>query len=534
MAVRGLGRLLLSLSLLAGCEGSLSQESPPRLVRVADGPVTLVGGGFATCSNQEKPREPRPDRWCAFARPNPATGTTELWTLRLSAALEGKAPCDGQSPHCLRLTANLWTGQPVFAPSHPFVHGFDGDTLVFYTDSVTGNTDQPFQGPVSAWRVGGAQRVLTGAEGVYCIGQPRSDSIICIDAQTGSGADMEFDLRVGSLGAAAPGILPLIERIRPYDSNGDLMWRVALSPDGKYLAYSTRAEEIKVERLKALEVTSAGVTAPTEIIRDISDWQFLPGSEKVVFLRGYNYSENGDASGILTIADFPSGANPTELFPRVGRYWLVGDPVTPQGLGFFQDLRDFHGNFHIIPDTRRPQEVMAVAPRVEDILVSPDLAYSVFHAEDGDTLSTVLLDNASSTRCALGAKPEQLAFSVSFVDTPRRVLWMEDSDIEPVADEGWVADPQDCSDKRRFSANLLHYETTRAGVVYGEKEGLSFDVMTLRYQQFQDGQLGPEGGVEIARGVDPIFSLIDRKYILFQVIAGPPEALGLYLYGPLP
>ena len=72
----------------------------------------------------------------------------------------------------------------MFSPSHPYVHGFEGDTLIFYADSASVKSDEAYLGPVRGWRPGmAAAQALTGGRGVVCVGHLRSDGVLCIENQ---------------------------------------------------------------------------------------------------------------------------------------------------------------------------------------------------------------------------------------------------------------------------------------------------------------------------------------------------------------
>ena len=117
----------------------------------------------------------------------------------------------------------------MFSPSHPYVHGFEGDTLIFYADSASVKSDEAYIGPIRGWRPGlpNAQ-VLTSGRGVVCVGHLRSDGVLCIENQTGGAEGLQFDLSAGSLRPNVSGTLTSLERVRPYDARGNLMWQVAL------------------------------------------------------------------------------------------------------------------------------------------------------------------------------------------------------------------------------------------------------------------------------------------------------------------
>ena len=534
-AVRGFA----ALALLGGCDGGLVPVEPARTVRVTTGPAALVGSEGTGCSNGQTAGGTTPERWCAFYRPTADGMATELWTVNLDRARARGTPlpCDGSSPDCRLLTATLWTGEPVFSPSHPYLHGFEGDTLVFYADSSTTGRDEAFLGPVRGWRpASAAPRVLSGNRGLVCVGQLRSDSVLCVENQATTGAGLEFDLLAGSMShAPAGGPLPLIERIRPYDARGTLMWQVAFTPGGEHLAFSTRAPapDMAVERLRIVETANIGAAAPTEVVRDIAHWQFSPDGKRVFFLRGYQYLADRDATGTLAVADFPGFTNLQNLAQGVGRFQVHADPQGGLSISLFQELADTLGNFRFMPDVSKPDQLVTVASQIEDARVSPDRRFTFFYDFDAqfDTVS-VLARNDGSGRCTLNAKTGHVAFGVSFARAGNAVFWGEDSMADPAHNEGWYADPSACEPKTLFTSRVAYLQATNTGAVFGEEEATPL-TMRLRHAAVRASDRTLDIS-DIASGASTTVALVDERFVVFTVNAEDPNAQGVYLHGPLP
>ena len=515
---------------LGGCDGDLQPSEKPRTVRVSEAPTIIVGLGSNSCSHDPTSAE----RWCAFARPL-AGGGAELWVFNLRQALAGGAPCDGSSPHCLRLTSALWTGQPLFPPSHPSGHAFDGDTLIFYAASATGNIDNGYEGPIQAWRPGGGPpRVLTSDRGRVCVGHPRSSGLICVDRERTEAGEIEFDLRAGTLESAfSP--LPMIDVIRPIDQDGDRLWQVGFSPDGSHFALSDRIPEGgKQERLRVLESAQLGQTPLRELLRDVSAWQFAPDGRQLFFLRGYNYGQGGSDTGTLTAVDFPSGTNPRVLQPRVGRFEVYGEAGTAtRALGIYQDLRGFVGRFALLADPAQPGQVLPLGNRVAGRAGLPDLRHTLLIDEDPPgELGSFIARNDGSGRCRIAAHPGHTIFAPTFLSSPRLVLWGEEAADNPMLTEGWLGDPDSCQTGARFSAKLAYYQTTGRGLLWGDEDETP-RTMTLFHAPLAGGTVDLAGAVEVRRSVDTGVALIDGRYLLYTVSHGVPEEDGLYLQGPL-
>jgi hypothetical protein len=516
--------LALFLIGLGGCDGNLEPPQKPHTVRLVEAPVALVGRGISTCSHQPAAA----DRWCAFARPL-AEGGAELWVVNTRRALREKVLCDGSSPHCLRLTSELWTGQSLFSPTH----GFYGDSLVFYASSATGNTENGYEGPVRAWRPGGGPRVISGPQGRACIGHPHSPALLCIDRERTVAGVLEFDLLAGTYGANPDQPLPRIETIRPLDRDRDILWQVGFSPRGDHLAFSDQVPEGgKVQRLRVVETAAAGQTPPHEVLRDLADWQFSPDGRQIYFLRGFNYGQGQGNAGTLAVADFPSGTNPRDLQPRVGAFEVYGqDAGSLRGIGLYQDMRGVFGRFSFMADPARPDELTGLAGQVEDAVVSPDLRYSLLLGQDerGD-LATFVARNDGGGRCRIAAHPGHTVFAPTFLSSPAVLLWAEEAADNPTVIEGWLGDPDTCEVKQAWSAKLAFYEAVAGGLLWGEEEASS-RTMTLRHGRFSGTSLDLARAEELRRGIDTQVTVIDQRTVLYTISDG--EEAGLYLYGPL-
>ncbi len=538
---------LLALSCAAGsaaCDGTLPELAPPALRPLLSGhplaaKARLVGDGPSSCSGSSDGGGSA-DRFCAFSVPAAAdTGKTELWVINVTRVAAGKpAPCDGSSPHCLRMTDTLWTGNPIFSPSHPFVHAFSGSTLVFHPEGRS-KPDELYEGMVSAWRPGWSQpRVVTSDKGVTCSAHPRAAAAVCIDSVT-MGRTIELDVLAGPLVDLPASRLPNLGRIRPLRSDGARAWAAVFSSAGDDFALSAPGAGDR-EVLRVGRTADLGNVALREIATDAGLWSISHDGRKVYFLRDFNYDQNGSPSGTLVMADFPSGAGAAPLQPRVGRYVLVGDPAagTDRGIGFFRDVTGDFGTFAIQPERARPDKVVTIADNVEGALVSPDGRFSVFERPNntGDP-DAVLARNDGSGSCLLAAKRGFPVFGVHFPPAATRVFWAEGSEEPDVTSEGYLARPEDCGDKQRFATNLEYLATVRDSlVVYGETPA-GAQGMTLRYAHLTRAQQWPgEGVVTIGRNADAWISLVDTvsaAHVVYQVDEGPPEGQGIYVYGPI-
>jgi hypothetical protein len=310
-------------------DGADAPEAPPKPDPVASpasrlvvpGPAALVGHGADSCTNEPGAAG---DRWCAFARP--AGDYFELWVLDVSKASAGTAvACDGTDASCLRLTQRLYKSRAAgFAD-----FGFNGDTLVYGENPDRGDSTSSFLGVLSAWRPGlAAGHALTSEAGVYCAGRAGSDAVLCFANRAGDGLlkDLTIDLLAGHLATVGASGLPKMDTLL-LTSTADApgappRYGFDLSPDGQYVAWSTRAPGDPVEALHASLLDGKGQAIA--VARDVSQWAISPDGAAWYWLAGYNYDVAGAPAGTLQTAAFPEGGGPTTLASSVGDFDAVG------------------------------------------------------------------------------------------------------------------------------------------------------------------------------------------------------------------
>jgi hypothetical protein len=526
---------LVMTTAASGCDGDLEVELPTRTVRAVEGPIQLVGSGNGTCSHgMRNGGSPSGPRWCAFAR-SATGGGTQLWAVNVSRALASQrsVPCDGTSPHCVSLTASLWDESPLFEIGHPYIHGFTGDTLVFYADARNKDPEEGYLGPVRAWRPGmAAPRQISGPSGFSCTGHLRSDGVICLENEGGFGPALEFDLLAGTLGAAGTSDpLPRLRRVKPYGTRRAPAWQVAFSPSGEHLLVSTEAPDGPVERLEIIPSAQVGKTEPQELLRNLSRWEVSPDGSKIFYLAGYSGRPEGDGLGTLTVADFPSMKNPVPLAAGVAAYEPHGPPGNPGGgpvrtVSLLQEVSEDGGTFRMIPDIGRPQDVVTIAQGIAEPRVSPDLRYTVVESvQDG---VTYVAHNGGAGQCAL-TDPGSNAFGVVFGGATRQVFWMQTGAGPEAKIEGWMADPEGCGGRRTFAEKMAFMRPSRAGLLFGLEED-SPTTMSVYY----DSLAAPAASAPqlLARSVDPQFALLDDRYLVFT-ISGENRDAGLWIHGPV-
>lgn len=516
----------------AGAPTDASSDALPAMSRrLVAGRVTLVGTPSTACN------QPRAggDRWCAFSQPGSARGKTALWVINLSKAVVGSVSCTGSGDSsCLRLTDDLWTGAPSSGPAHPFSHRFDGETLIFYSDMAA--RQDIYRGPIFAWRPGWIHsRQITGNAGFTCSAHARGDAVVCIENLQDTNLPLHFDLHAGRLGGED---LPLVSRIYPLGPNGENHWLVDFSPDDAHVAYSTGGPTATdPETLHVVSMSPGG--ARTTLATGASVWRISPDGKRIYFLRDYNHPHplsTVDPSGVLSVADFPSGANATQLAPGVGAYVTLEQDGADRGVAFLDTLNAGSGAFKILRDPSNPAGAVTVATGVSEVQVSPDLRYSIIStlvSPDG-TRDAHVIKNDGTGRCTLAGLATADFFGPAFLPGAGMVFWSDNIDLVTGAAEGWRANPDGCRDRNKFADSVdFWFSAGDLGLVYSDEARRSS--ATVRFAKLGSAAQWPEGGpVTIRTGVAPIYAPLapDRNRVVFTVNDGSAEQ-GLYVYGPI-
>jgi hypothetical protein len=498
------------------------------------GPVRLIGDAVRACTHQAAPTG-NGDRWCGFRRAAAAGTGTELWVINASKASAGAIPCDGTSPDCLRLTGTLWIDEPLGGPYQEEANRFEGDTLIFHADALS-PPDRPFDGPIFAWRPGWPAARRLASEAYSCYAHEGLPLAFCIDGVSYQGATpVEFDLLVGSIADPAGGLLTRLDHAWLRRADGQVSFGGRFSNAGDQFVYSTAASAgAATAALRAAAVTAAGVARPAEVLPDVADWELSRDGSKVFYLR-----ELKSGMGRLSMSDFPSGANPTLISSRTGRYLVLNHEGAKEAVGFFVEPGGrFFSEYRVVPDLGKPLESIVVfryQPPLEDFQRSSDGRFTGYAKSDDDGLNGYIARTDGSGECLLNLEKNRPAFADIFLADSSLVFWAEKSRLDPQGLDGWLARPQDCQGKQRFSSRLAYYSPVRsAGLIFADDA--EDDTASLKYAILENGRWPAGGAVRVRDGVDlPVAILrpaMDR--IVFQVSSGAPEAIGLYVFGPIP
>ncbi|HXU79952.1 MAG TPA: hypothetical protein VN914_01055 [Polyangia bacterium] len=526
-------KLPIAAFLLLGCDGSLTLPEPapppPAVHKLVNGPLGLVGRTTTGCSSGVAKPGISADVWCAFYRAG-GQGGTELWVLNVSKAAARPVACDGASPECLRLTTNLWTGDPLFNAAHPGIHGFEGDTLIIYADASVSGANDAYRGALKVWRPGWTTaRTMTSPQGYLCHGNAYAPVAHCLDNVVEKEKNYELDLLAGSLAGSAPGPLQKADHIATLGAKGQIMWSAAFSPDGAWFLYSSPSEAGDTEVLRLAPATDGGVGPPREIRRGASRWLVAPDSKKLYFLDGYNYVDTAPA-GALTMVDFPAIAGAAVLQPNVALYTPLGGVGEPdRGLGYLQDVSKGDGTFRILRDRAQPAGAVTIESGVNEFLISPDLRYT-FVAKPNTAAgpTSLVVSNEGKGSCVLmEGRP---IYSQAFAPDAAALYWAQDSD-SGFTIEGWYAPLDGCVDRRRrFSEDLAYLAPTKSGLVYADSDP-DRQTMTLKFAPLVGGALDSGGVVVVQERIDLSIARGGARFVVFTVSRG--DATGLYAYGPL-
>jgi hypothetical protein len=511
----------------------------------------LLGVHRAGCSHGAAAPGTTPARWCAISRPAASLGRLELWVLNATAAAAAAAgaevKCDGTSPHCLRLTDNLFGGVPQDGPAYPDAHRFYGDTLVYYADNLSGPQDL-YQGPVYAWRPGWpVAKAIASSRGVLCSAHGSAPVAVCIEnISDPAAATVSWDLHAGNIEG---GPLRKVATIFPvHPTTEATQWGAAFDSKGETLLFSTPASAFGAESLFFIKVADIGTAAPTPVgAAGVSRWSVNAAGTKWFYLRDYNYNIAGEPSGTLYTRDFPAGAVETAIRGTqvpggsrggVGIYQLLVDDLDRDaGLAFVGPVFAGRGDYRIMKDpggsADDPANVVTV---VRDIslrrspVFTSDLAYLYYVTtvnEAVGTTNSLVAKRDGTGACALTTSLDSYLFGYPFATPAGPALWMDNFDQATDSGEGWLANPAGCGGKRRFATNIdFWFTNNRDLVLYSDSsDGRSVSLRAARLT----GGAWPEAPATMATGVGRIYHVVgDFQGVLYQVDSLDEGTSGIY------
>jgi hypothetical protein len=495
---------------------------------VLGGSVTLIGSGADSCTNQT----PAPgDRWCGFTKPSSNLGFDELWVINVTAAAAGTPiKCDTSDPNCLRLTSGLFSEQNSDGSPSFRIHGFDGDTLIYYAElGPTARTS--FIGPVWGWRPGWPRgHKLTSDTGVVCNGHPKKAVAVCFegaDVATTQGS-LFFELHAGPIAPTDTKPLPLVDKVLTAVDTDDQnlqKFQVDLSDDAEWVAYSARLVAGGREVLKAKRLSDA--SAPVTIATDVSRFNISPDLKKWYWLKKFNYDLNGAESGTLEMANFPAGDGVGTLAEGVADYSNAGD----KGLLVRSGAAQFVGQLDLMADRDAPQTLKTFDKNVLGVVAQSDDGQKALYVKDITIEGLVDLFLNSTTRtqpCTLAGTKIGLPAG-DFITKGEILTWARINDLNGTI-EGLYTTASDCA-SRKFSTNIGGWQpVSDEGLVYEDEfnqDGL--DEATLRQNKVTNMALQSSGTVLQKRAASPYAPLLPTLNAVVYTIATHTSADGLYV-----
>jgi hypothetical protein len=492
-------------------------------VRFADSSALLMGNGRDACTHQTPPSGDG-HRWCAFTLGPAVDGVADLWVLDVTRAASGDAPpCDGTDNGCIHLTNRVVTHSATF---------FEGDTLIFGTDSVAGSSAD-FLGRLNAWRPGWSTgRQISSEAGFTCIGNVHSAAAACLDDPAGDASQRDSaNVRAGYLDNETGGALPALGRY-PLRSGNDTAWQADLSPDGTVFVLSDADTVGATQSLRVAPTNAIGQSAPTLAIADLFGWQIANDGQKIYFLRGSWQKPD------LYVADFPSGANARLIETEVKAFKLLGDRPADQAIEIVK-VQAVGGSIELLVDrsVQTPKTIFTYTDFLNGAVVSPDLRYTTWLNDD---FRGVVFRNSDLAACTINPGTKLEVYDPTYLDGASLMFWQERAAVDPNSDlrDAFFAAPETCAQKTRFARNVEHVTPIGdRGLVFTDEVDPTAHA-TLKYITVApDGStLDPAGAVRVQEGVGAPVVLVGETtpLLVYPVKGATPETSGLFVFGPVP
>jgi hypothetical protein len=420
-------------------------------------------------------------------------------------------------------------------PSHPTIHHFDGDTLIYNADTPADRA--VYAGPIYGWRPDwAAPKQISLTKSAYrCFGHALAPNYFCMENVSSSGT-LQFDLTAGKLSDAPH----QLGRITPFRSDAmTLQYNLATTRAGDYLLWSTGGTTAaELESLFAVKFDD--VAAPEKVVtvgKGITRWTLSADSKRLYYLKDYAYpAGGGEPTGTLTMAAFPGGTVETPLLPamtKVSEPIALGQGDIDSGISYTETSRAGVPVFKVLRDPTRPETIVTVAQGVSGTLgLSVDLRFLYYYLQSDPNLRLtdgyIARADMSGPPCNLTPNETSGLYGSPFTPNGSMVLWVDNVDTASGTGEAWVGNPDGCVNKRQWTDKIdFWFLHGNDGMIFTDNTLGS--TASLQYVRFPDGKsIGTP--TLIQKQVGRYYAVAPDFGSVLYTIVGTGAKGGLYLY----
>src|SRR5262249_32277929 len=237
-----------------------------------------------------------------------------------------------------------------------------------------------------------------------------------------------------------------------------LQWKVAFTRAGDYVVWSTGGATIAdKETLYAIKVDDiAGGAKPATVAAGIARWSIAADSQKVYYLKNYHYPTQDTAPpGDLAMIDFPTGANDTVLVDKVGALQALSDGDVDKGVAFFDTIANGTATYKYLADRTKPGSAVTVVAGIPGVIaLSRDLRYLYYFKQTDQDIGTTdgyIIHMDGTGGCNLTTSTLSAQFGAPFTPNGSMVMWVDNIDTVNSVGDAYVANPEGCTNKRKFT-----------------------------------------------------------------------------------
>jgi hypothetical protein len=243
--------------------------------------------------------------------------------------------------------------------------------------------------------------------------------------------------------------------------------------------------------------------------------------------------------GTLTMMDFPTGANEVSLAPNVAAMSPLAEGDIDRGLGFFDSITLGKATYKIIKNKAMPTAITTVVANIGGVMgISRDQRFVYFFRDfdmdSGYTDGYIIKSDGTGTPCTVTTTLASDSFGSPFSRSGSQVFWADNIDTVEGVGEGWVANPDGCTGKKKFADRIdFWFIKADGGMVFSDEAMQGYS--TLKYAPFPGGNsLGTP--VPIQAHINRIYGLVlpDFNGLVFNIQGAPADQDGLLFSSKLP